>query len=110
MITPSKEMEYVSAVDTESVDIRDQQPQVTKNYPKFNSFMYSLDLFIPLVDLRQANYWLPNSKKGDRPFQSGLFSKLTTGRLLRTYMWFHILSGWILTTLLFVGLSGLVRR
>lgn len=112
IITASREMEYVSAVDTESVDVRDQRSRakVGEDYPKFSSLMYSLDVFIPLVDLRQANYWLPNSKMGNRPFQSGLFSTLTTGRLLRIYMWFHILTGWILTTLLFVGLSGLVRR
>lgn len=110
IITESKEMEYVSAVGRESVDIPDPQPQVTEDYPKFNSLMYSLDVFIPLVDLHQANYWLPNAKLGGRLFQSEPFSTLTSGRLLCIYMWFHILVGWILTTLLFVGLSGLVRR
>lgn len=103
-------MEYVSAVGRESVDILDRRPQVTEDYPKFNSLVYSLDVFIPLVDLHQENYWLPNAKLGDRLFQSEPFSTLTSGRLLCIYMWFHILVGWILTTLLFVGLSGLVRR
>jgi len=34
---------------------------------------------------------------------------IRTGRLLRWYLWFHILAGWTLTPLFFAGLSGLVR-
>jgi len=30
-------------------------------------------------------------------------------RLLRWYLWFHILAGWTLTPLLLAGLSGLVH-
>jgi len=110
IIKPTKEMEYVSPIGKEPTDILDKWPQVTPDYPRFSSFVYSLDVFIPLVNLRQADYWLPNAKLGERLFQSELLSTLTTGRLLCIYMWFHIIAGWILTTLLFVGLSGLVRR
>ena len=60
--------------------------------PTFNAFVYSLDTFVPLVDLHQAKYRLP------------------TGPGLRLYLWIHISSGWVLTTLLVVGLTGLVRR
>ena len=31
------------------------------------------------------------------------------GRLLRWYLWFHILAGWTLPPLMFAGLSGLIR-
>lgn len=31
-------------------------------------------------------------------------------KLLRLYTWIHIIAGWILTTLLFAGLSGLVTE
>jgi len=37
-----------------------------KNYPKFNPFIYSLDLFIPLINLYQSNFWLPNPKKREK--------------------------------------------
>ena len=60
--------------------------------PAFNTFVYSLDSFVPLIDLHQAKYRLPIS------------------RGLRVYLWLHIASGWILTTLLVVGLTGLVRK
>ncbi len=60
--------------------------------PTFNALVYSLDTFVPLVDLHQAKYRLP------------------TGPGLRLYLWIHISSGWLLTTLLVVGLTGLVRK
>ena len=37
------------------------------------------------------------------------FPLTTTGGLLRLWLWFEILAGWTLTTLLVVGVSGLVR-
>jgi hypothetical protein len=64
---------------------------MTMDSPKFNSLVYSIDTFVPLVNLYQAKYWLPNN------------------RFLRLYHWVHIAFGWILTTLLVVGLTGLVR-
>lgn len=60
--------------------------------PKFNSLVYSIDTFVPLVNLYQAKYWLPK------------------GRCLRLYHWTHIVFGWILTTLLVLGLTGLIRK
>ncbi|HEX4128859.1 MAG TPA: hypothetical protein VHZ24_02365 [Pirellulales bacterium] len=76
---------------------------VSNHYPAFSAFVYSLDTFTPLIDLGQADYWLPNATNG-----SDVALGVTTGALLRTYMWFHIIAGWILSTLLFVGLSGTV--
>ena len=68
-------------------------PTISTNYnsPKFNSLVYSIDTFVPLVNLYQAKYWLPKRK------------------FFRLYHWVHIAAGWILTTLLVVGLTGLVR-
>ena len=60
--------------------------------PLFNPIVYSLDSFVPLIDLHQAKYWLP------------------TGLLLRTYHWLHIIAGWALTSLLVVGMTRLVRK
>ena len=77
---------------------------VREDYPNFNPLVYSLDMFVPLVDLRQAAYWLPSVYEGQKE------KMLTEVRLMRFYMWFHILAGWVLTSLLVVGLSGLVKR
>lgn len=76
---------------------------------KFCAFVYSLDVFVPLVDLHQASYWLPNANlKADLAISEG-FKLLVSGKVLRYYLWFEIVAGWVLTTLLVVGVTGLVR-
>ncbi|MDY7008904.1 MAG: hypothetical protein SWX82_34605, partial [Cyanobacteriota bacterium] len=77
------------------------------DYPEFNLWLYSLDTFIPIVDLHQQTYWLPNSQKG-KEIPLILF-KVKTGALLQWYLWVHIIFGWILTSLWVAGFSGLVR-
>lgn len=78
-------------------------------YPTMNPVIYSLDLFIPIVDLRQANYWMPNDKKGNTIFGLGQL-EFRTGSLLLAYFWFHILMGWIFTTVLVVAITGTAVR
>jgi hypothetical protein len=78
-------------------------------YPTFNTFAYSLDSFLPIVDLRQKEYWLPNAKSGaDLPFAI-LGQQVTWGGIVRAYLWFHIILGWLLTSLWVAGFTGLVR-
>ncbi|GGA51721.1 hypothetical protein CYANOKiyG1_71450 [Okeania sp. KiyG1] len=83
------------------------------DYPEFNSLWYSLDTFIPIVDLHQQTYWLPNPKKiGKVPlilFKVKIFNISISSNCLRWYLWFHIIFGWILTSLWVAGFSGLVR-
>ena len=73
------------------------QSSPSRYYPTFSALIYSLDAFIPLVDLRQVHYWLPNPTRG------------LGGRWLRRYLWLHIVAGWGLTTLLVVGLTGIIQ-
>ncbi len=83
-----------------------QVDQACPNHPKFNPIIYSLDVFLPIVDLRLKTYWLPNATKGvENPF-----FHIKWGALLRYYFWLHIISGWVLTTLWVAGFSGLVRN
>jgi hypothetical protein len=89
VMTPTKKDAY-------SIEKARKDKPLSDEYPKFNSFIYSVDTFIPLVDLQIAKYWLPNAN-------------LKGGRFLRLYLWIHILFGWLLTTLIVVGLTGLVR-
>ena len=80
-----------------------------KEYHKFNALVYSLDVFIPIVNLHQQSYWLPDANKGDTAIAVlGLQSR--RGGLLRIYLWLHISLGWILTTFWVAGLTGLVRK
>ena len=59
--------------------------------PAFHPFIYALDSFVPIVDLHQVRFYLPTS----------------TG--LRWYLWAHTAVGWLLTTLLIVGATGIIR-
>ena len=68
-----------------------------KTYNKFNALMYSIDMFVPVLDLRMAKHWIPDANK-------------SWGAVIRWYMWVHISAGWILTTLLIVGLTGLIKK
>lgn len=80
-----------------------REKEAERDYPKFNRFVYSLDAFLPIVDLKEKSYWLPNANKSvaGRSFRFGA--------AVRIYLWIHIIFGWILTTLWVAGFSGLVR-
>jgi hypothetical protein len=98
-VSPTEEAAYESFM---------QSGTTPPHYPRFNAFVYSLENFLPVVDLHQGEYWRPNPAHGDaEDLQSR--SAERAGVLLRWYLWLHILAGWILTPLLFAGLSGLIH-
>lgn len=71
--------------------------------------VYSLDVFMPIVDLRlQRNWWPDPTASGT----ASLFGRKVTmrGSMLRAYLWFHIVAGYMLTGLFVAGLSGLVHK
>jgi hypothetical protein len=90
---------------------RDGRPPA--HYTHFNAFVYSLENFLPVVDLHLGDQWHPNVRErvvaDESTGEWGKASATTAGKLLRWYLWFHILAGWVLTPLLFAGLSGLIR-
>jgi len=102
IMTPTK-------VDTYVFDLTCETREISKDYPDYNALVYSVDSFIPLVDLRVAACYLPNANRGPDLIPTRLLN-VPAGSLLRIYLWFHIAAGWVLTTLLVVGLTGLVRR
>ena len=71
-----------------------------KDFTRFQPFVYSLDTFIPIVDLHQETNWIPQPERG------------TTwiGRWARFYLWVHIAFGWILTTVAVAGFTGLIKK
>lgn len=75
-------------------------------YPEFYSLMYSVDVFLPIIDFHQESFWLPKASRGQEisPF------KLRWGGVLLAYFWLHILLGWIFTSLWVAGFTGLVKR
>jgi hypothetical protein len=73
-------------------------PACGPGYPCLNPFVYSFQLLIPGLDLRQATYWLPDS------------SSHPWGLLLMIYTWLMIILGWVLATAVVAGIAQLFRR
>lgn len=84
-----------------------QTGTVPPEYPAFNAVVYALDAFLPLVDLHQEGYWMP-----DRGVACVLGSVRirACGALFRLFFWTHVLVGWVTTTLLVISVTGMIRR
>jgi len=107
LVTPQNESAYVERSVT-TVDGGAENRELSDVYPRFNFLAYSVDVFVPLIDLHQAKYWLPNANRGPELLKIRGFG-LRTGGLLRLYLWVHITMGWAITMLLVAGLTGLIR-
>ncbi|MFQ5605957.1 MAG: pentapeptide repeat-containing protein, partial [bacterium] len=60
---------------------------------KYNPFWYSLDLFVPVIDLKAASIWQPKSERW----------------FVRHYMRLHSVLGWLLIPIGLAALSGLIK-
>ena len=75
---------------------RDRAP----GYPAFEPWLYSIDTFMPFVDLDQkASYELQPRSDDDLEFWG-----------FEGWFIFHVLAGWALTGALVAGLTGLVKK
>lgn len=95
-------------------------------YEGFCALVYSLDVFVPIIDLGQRSKWKPTST-GDVPVrpstcgrteslgcvvcQAAIFSDAPSFPpwFVRLFRWVDILAGWFFTSLFVAGISGLVR-
>ncbi|MFP7756264.1 hypothetical protein ACLG6S_16730 [Thermodesulfobacteriota bacterium B35] len=70
------------------------------------SLVYSLDTFLPVINLQVADFWLPSaySPAGNNA------SRKKWGTFICVYRWLHIAMGWVVTTLFLAALSGIVRK
>ena len=80
------------------------------DYPGFNPLVFSLDVFVPLFNLHQEPYWAPDSGGGDlarwRFWREGKFDWWW---LMTAWYWIEIMAGWLLTSLLLLSVTGLLR-
>jgi len=76
---------------------------------EFQSLMYSLDVFVPIIDFSQAA-WTPDANKG-AVLIHGIFGDLRTGGLLLAVYWIEVALGWVVSSVV-VGTitSRLVRN
>lgn len=74
-------------------------------YPKFDPLIYSLDVFLPIVNLGQQDFW--------KPISNHLITYKwfrCAGSLLLLFVYLEILLGWFLTSMLIAGITGLIKQ
>ena len=90
---------YWAADENGLMASRQQQP--ARSPAQLRPLAYSLDVLLPLVDLRQQQRWAPVSKD-DQP--------LGPGALVQALTWFESLCGWLATLTLLAIATGLTDR
>ncbi len=84
-------------------------PDARKSYEELHPLLYSLDAFLPFVDLHQEHYWWPDATATGECAVLG--SSITVrGRALRYYLWLQIVAGWLLSAIFIAGITGLLRN
>jgi hypothetical protein len=71
--------------------------------------LYSLDVFLPFVDLHQEHCWWPDEAASGRCIVAGRRFHVD-GRTLRYYLWLQIIAGWLLSAIFIAGVTGLIRN
>ena len=69
----------------------------TPAYPCFFPPTYAFEIFLPVVNLRQVNFWLPDATTG-------------WGLALLGWVWFAIVAGWVVTLAVTAGIGYLFSR
>ncbi len=95
---------------------RDGQPawtsghcQLSRHVPEytaFNPFVYSLDVILPIVSLRQEDDWQPL----DRPFRYSAFGWDVELPVLRFLVWFETIFAWVWSLSLSAVATGVIKR
>jgi hypothetical protein len=88
----------------ESIPISGEVP----SYERLHPLLYSLDVFLPFVNLHQEHYWWPDADAEGEWSVFGQRVKIS-GRVLRYYFWLQIIAGWLLSAIFIAGVTGLIR-
>ena len=95
---------------------------VVSDYPGFNPFLFSVDIFVPFFNLHQEPYWAPDSGNGNffswvghwvgQWIRGDVHSqdvRFDWWWFLTLWYWLEIIAGWILTSLFLLSVTGLLR-
>jgi hypothetical protein len=78
-------------------------------YEKLHPLLYSLDVFLPFVNLHQERYWWPDANAHGDCVVLNRRLKLS-GAVLRYYLWMQVIAGWLLSAIFVAGVTGLMRN
>jgi len=83
-------------------------PASESRYERLYPFLYSLDVFLPFVNLHQERYFWPNSDAKGEYAIVGCQIRIN-GSLVLYYLWLQIIAGWLLSAIFIAGVTGLIR-
>ena len=84
-------------------------PAEAAAYERLHPLLYSLDVFLPFVNLHQEHYWWPDaSAHGDCEVLN--LRVRVSGAFLRYYLWMQVIAGWLLSAIFVAGVTGLMRN
>ena len=69
-------------------------------YPRFDALWFSMDIFLPTSPLHQEVYWYPHPRADDAFWRY----------LLLGWYWFQVISGWVLTSIFALTITGIMQR
>jgi len=84
--------------------------ELPEEYTGFSPLMYSLDVLLPVVNLQQEQDWAPLIPTPKAAWYKELFCHWTFKHVVRLFVWFEIVFGWVASLLLVAVLSGLTKR
>ena len=84
-------------------------PDARKSYEELHPLLYSLDVFLPFVNLHQEHYWWPDATVTGECAVLGREITIS-GRALRYYLWLQIVAGWLLSAIFIAGITPSEER
>jgi hypothetical protein len=84
-------------------------PAEAAAYEKLHPLLYSLDVFLPFVNLHQEHYWWPDANAHGDCVVLNRRLKMS-GAFLRYYLWTQVIAGWLLSAIFVAGVTGLMRN
>ena len=84
-------------------------PSEPATYEKLHPPLYSLDVFLPFVNLHQEHYWWPDANRSGDCVLFGQKLRIG-GSFLRYYLWMQVIAGWLLSAIFVAGVTGLMRN
>jgi hypothetical protein len=113
LISPTSDKAYAKAPNGQLI-IENGGQKISEEYPVFHALVYSIESFTPLLKLDQTSNWTPNANRHTEIStfcRQALISRQVpfSGNFLRYYLYFHIASGWLLTSLWVGAITGLVK-
>jgi hypothetical protein len=83
-------------------------PSEPAGYESLHPLLYSLDVFLPFVNLHQERYWWPDANAHGDCVVLNRHLKMS-GAFLRYYLWTQVIAGWLLSAIFVAGVTGLMK-